>query len=246
MNTHPGKILATLTAIALLAACGGGGHSDRATPPVSSPPVASFTATPASGPAPLTVQFDASASSDPGGSIASYAWNFGDNTAAGAGVTVSHVYPTGGIYTVTLMVTDNVGATGSVSRQVTVTIPAPSVVGQTQGAATMAILRAGLAVGAVTGATSTAVPAGSVISQDPVAGTGVTPNSAVSLVVSTGVSGTNLPPVALFTATPNVGALPLTVHFSASASHDSDGSIASYSWNFGDNTGTGCQFPGQP
>ena len=240
MDTQPGRILATLTAIALLAACGGGGgHGGGATPPVNSPPVASFTATPASGPAPLTVQFDASASSDPGGSIASYAWNFGDNTATGAGVTASHVYPAGGIYTVTLIATDNVGATGSTTRQITVTIPAPSVVGQTQGAATTAILDAGLAVGTVTGATSTTVPAGSVISQDPVAGTGVTPNSAVSLVVSTGVSGTNLPPVALFTATPNAGALPLPVHFSASASHDSDGSIASYNWNFGDNTGTG-------
>ena len=90
---------------------------DRATPPANSPPVASFTATPASGPAPLTVQFDASASHDPDGSIVSYTWNFGDYSAGVAGVTASHSYPTGGIYTVTLSATDNLGAPdGSLAR----------------------------------------------------------------------------------------------------------------------------------
>src|SRR5262250_1346777 len=45
-------------------------------------------------------------SSDPDGTIASYAWTFGDG-ASGAGVTASHTYAAGGTYPVSLTVTDN-------------------------------------------------------------------------------------------------------------------------------------------
>ena len=41
-------------------------------------------------------------------------------------------------------------------------------------------------------------------------------------------------PVAVFTATPTSGAPPLAVTFDGSASYDSDGTIASRSWSFGD------------
>src|SRR6185369_7116393 len=44
----------------------------------NSPPVAAAGATPTSGLAPLTVNFDSSGSYDPDGTIASYSWNFGD------------------------------------------------------------------------------------------------------------------------------------------------------------------------
>jgi PKD repeat protein len=68
----------------------------------------------------LTAHFDASGSSDPDGDIVSYDWDFGDGT-TGSGVMVSHSYALPGTYTVWLLVTDNEGATDSISQNVTVT-----------------------------------------------------------------------------------------------------------------------------
>lgn len=81
-------------------------------------PVAAFTAT-TSG---LSVAVDGRGSSDPDGTIASYAWNFGDGGTA-TGATATHAYAAGGTYTVTLTVTDNGGATDTESRSVTVSGP---------------------------------------------------------------------------------------------------------------------------
>ena len=58
--------------------------------------------------------------SDVDGSIAGYDWDFGDSTAHGSGATPSHTYAAAGTYTVTLTVTDDDGATGTVSHDVTV------------------------------------------------------------------------------------------------------------------------------
>jgi len=52
------------------------------------------------------VIFDGSKSFDPDGSIVSYEWNFGDGETA-SGVEVRHLYRSGGIYPVTLKVTDD-------------------------------------------------------------------------------------------------------------------------------------------
>ena len=46
---------------------------------------------------------------DPDGTIASYAWTWGDTT-AGTGKTATHTYPTAGSYQVSLTVTDDRGA----------------------------------------------------------------------------------------------------------------------------------------
>ncbi|TQJ04602.1 PKD domain-containing protein [Amycolatopsis cihanbeyliensis] len=62
--------------------------------------------------------FDGSASSDPDGSVASYAWDFGDGE-AGSGVSPSHTYVEAGTYSVELTVTDDEGNTGSTTKQVT-------------------------------------------------------------------------------------------------------------------------------
>jgi PKD repeat protein len=72
----------------------------------------------------LSCTFNGAGSSDTGGSITSYAWDFGDGSPAGAGATpTAHAYESSGTYLVTLTVTDNDGLTGTATRTVTVSEP---------------------------------------------------------------------------------------------------------------------------
>ena len=84
----------------------------------NAPPVANFSAS-TSG---LTANFTDS-STDSDGTIASRNWNFGDGSAASTATNPSHAYAAAGTYTVALTVTDNGGATNTVSKSVTVTAP---------------------------------------------------------------------------------------------------------------------------
>jgi PKD repeat protein len=84
------------------------------------PPVASFTADPPSGEAPLLVFFDARESRDPDGAVDSYNWNFGDGT-AGSGEIVTHEYDFPGTYTVSLTATDDLATTDEAMDTITVT-----------------------------------------------------------------------------------------------------------------------------
>ncbi len=68
----------------------------------------------------LQCQFDGASSSDSDGVIAQYQWSFGDN-GTGTNQQVSHSYQAAGQYQVTLVVTDDKGATGQLTQQVTVT-----------------------------------------------------------------------------------------------------------------------------
>ena len=85
----------------------------------SSPPSAVISANPLAGQAPLSVSFNASASSDPDGNITSYNWNFGDGN-SGTGENTTHTFNTAGTYDVTLTVTDNSGNTDTESTTITV------------------------------------------------------------------------------------------------------------------------------
>jgi PKD repeat protein len=137
-------------------------------PPGDEEPVASFTASPASGMAPLSVTFDASSSYDPDGNIVSYDWDFGDG-ATGVGVITSHVYATTGTYEARLTVTDNDGLTGSAVESIQA----------------------------------------------------ISPNEV---------------PHADFQFSPSTGIYPCQITFDAGSSHDPDGTIVQYSWNFGDSS----------
>ena len=83
------------------------------------PPVASASATPATGTVPLPVAFSSSGSSDQDGSIVAYEWNFGDGSAVATTASANHTYSVAGSYSAVLTVTDNTGLTAS--RSVTVT-----------------------------------------------------------------------------------------------------------------------------
>jgi glucose/arabinose dehydrogenase/Ca2+-binding RTX toxin-like protein len=77
-------------------------------------PTAELSANPTSGDPPLTVNFDASASSDPdAGDTLSYIWDFGedpDDTQTTSTPTISHTYLTEGTFTASVSVKDNHGA----------------------------------------------------------------------------------------------------------------------------------------
>ncbi|PPK88535.1 putative Ig domain-containing protein [Neolewinella xylanilytica] len=96
-------------------------------------PVASFTTMAAGNAVPVTVSFDASASSDPEGGPLTYDWDFGDGS-TGGGVQPSHAYTVAGDYTVRLTVTDDAGqasvpATASLSLTTTNTAPSLALIG---------------------------------------------------------------------------------------------------------------------
>jgi PKD repeat protein len=83
------------------------------------PPVAGFTFAPPSPAEGQTVQFDATSSYDPDGTVAAYSWSFGDGGSA-VGPTVSHTFSSAGSYTIRLTVTDNDGTTDTDAQSLTV------------------------------------------------------------------------------------------------------------------------------
>ncbi len=129
-------------------------------------PVAIFTESSETGNLGDPITFNAAESYDPDGTIVSYSWTFGDGTTA-TGVSVSHTFNNKDVYTVTLTVTDNDGATDSAK---------------------------------------------------------ITKRFI------------NMQPVASFTSSGEAFSIDETISFDASSSYDSDGTIVSYSWAFGDGT----------
>jgi glucose/arabinose dehydrogenase len=99
-------------------------------------PTAVIQASPTSGPAPLTVQFSGSGSSDPEGTPLTYAWDLDGDTQYddATGVTASRTYENPGDVTVGLRVTDAGSATGTASQVIRVANSAPVPVISTPGA----------------------------------------------------------------------------------------------------------------
>jgi glucose/arabinose dehydrogenase/PKD repeat protein len=97
-------------------------------------PIAAISATPEFGSAPLTVQFDASASRDrdSGDTLVAYRWDFGDGeSAVTSAPTVAHTYQTNGVYTASVIVEDNRGGRSAQAATVRIDVgnapPAPTI-----------------------------------------------------------------------------------------------------------------------
>jgi hypothetical protein len=106
-----------VTEAALTVTAGGGG-------PVNQAPTAVINA-PTTGAVGAPLTFNGSASSDPDGTIVSYAWTFGNGQSA-TGATASQSYAAAGTYTVRLTVTDNAGASASRDHTVVISAAAPT------------------------------------------------------------------------------------------------------------------------
>jgi PKD repeat protein len=114
------------------------------------PPTAVMSATPSTGAVPLTVTFDGSRSTDPDGTVSSWAWSFGDGS-TGTGPVTTHVYSTPGTYTASLKVTDNDGTSSTATRSIVanpLVPPAPS------GLTATALTRGSIGLGWTNGSSS--------------------------------------------------------------------------------------------
>jgi PKD repeat protein len=204
-------------------------------------PAAQFSASPTTGPEPLTVSFTDQSTGGP----TSWSWDFGDGETSVL-QNPSHDYPTGGSYTVSLTAT---GPGGSVTETKTgyinVTPLADFSGTPTTGDAPLTVAFTNLSSGSATsffwnfGDDNTSTLQNPSNTYDNVLGGTYT----VSL-TATGPGGSNtntkpayitvgpLPPapVAGFSGTPITGAASLTVDFT----DESTGTISSWSWDFGD------------
>ena len=232
----------------------------------NAPPVADLQATPTSGDVSLTVDFDGSASYDPDGSIWRCDYDFNNDgiwDAYDSADTVSWTYTTAGNYDAKLRVTDNVGAQATDIASITVNIVGnDSPIADLQASPTSG--DAPLMVDF--DATGSYDPDGTVKhydydfdsdgiwdaydSADAVSHRYVAPGiydaklrvtddegaQAIDIVTITVSMEDNESPIADLQATPTSGDAPLMVDFDAIGSHDPDGSVKHYDYDF-DNDG---------
>ena len=239
-------------------------HSNQISYTFTSGPQAVISASQTEGYSQLTIEFNAESST---GDISSYAWSFGDGE-IGAGSTITHIFKKAGIYTTTLLVTDASGSTDedtiviTVEKNSTQNIPPKAIIKTNTSVATFTPVEVVLdgsdsydVDGDITSYRWT-MGDGTVLTGQQITHTYTTPGTyyptltvtddlAATDTISTPViiidnTDTNAAPTAVITATKSRGASPLEVTFYGTNSTDKDGSIASYSWDFGDgSTGSG-------
>ncbi|SEL80476.1 Por secretion system C-terminal sorting domain-containing protein [Aquimarina amphilecti] len=209
-----------------------------------------------SGVSPLSVSFDASASSDPDGDVLSYSWDFGNGDIA-TGILNDFIFTTPGDYEVLLTVDDGNGGSDTTSVIITVIDQTP-------------VLTSNFTATPVSGdvplvvdfnSSSSIYPDGSAITYIWDFGDGNTSDLAnpshtyissgsyaTTLTISDGVNSDisdpvtisvlegNVAPQANFDMSVTSGVAPLIVSFDASASFDANGDDLEYLWDFGDGT----------
>ena len=208
---------------------------------------AEFSVSPAAGDSLTEFFFDASESV---GEITQYAWNFGDGNTA-TGQTVSHIYGTGGVFTVRLTVTGPMGFIVSKTRTVSTTGQSLAVIAADPvfGAAPLKVFFDGR--GSLSSSGNITVYSwnfgdGGIAVGDTISYEYASPGTfTASLTVTDAGNSTSAdsviitvvaPPVASFTIDPESGLPPLEITVDASESGYEGGTITAYTWDFGDGT----------
>ena len=218
-------------------------------------PYASGSATPQNAEPGMSVNFDASGSSDIDGAISSYRWDFGDGTTA-RGQAVSHAYSSAGKYTATLTVVDNEGAKSSDI----VTVDVDAAAGEASAAASAnqttanpgeLVVFDGLASSASGGFIESydwdfgdgSSAAGDIVEHEfgspgtytvtltTTSDTGKTATDSVDVTIEP-----NEAPTADVSANRTTQKVEEPISFDASGSSDPDGRITDYTWDLGDGT----------
>ncbi|GGG42569.1 hypothetical protein GCM10011414_10190 [Croceivirga lutea] len=226
--------------------------------PANEAPIAVAEATPVSGIVPLEVNFNAANSTDDAG-IVSYAWDFGDGSSVVTIENPTHTYTASGNFTATLTVTDAQGLENSDTVAITVETPdnqAPTAVVDatpTTGTTPLEVVFSsdgstddksivsfawdfgdGTGNSTEENPTYTYTTSGDFTATLTVTDAEGLQNTASILIT---VDAPNEAPVADASATPLSGNAPLEVSFSSDGSTD-DTAIVSYTWDFGDGSGT--------
>jgi PKD repeat protein len=213
-------------------------------------PVPSFSVTPPSGIINSVLTFDASASTDPDGTVASYEWDFGDGGSA-QGKIVTHQFVSPGNFHATLTVKDNFGSPATASRDILIEDKYPPVAhfNFTPHTGTVSTLFR------FDGSAST--DDGRIVKYQWDFGDGhrnqgkvvthrfgsrqtfnvrltVTDNDQLEGVVEKELVVQGRPPVARFSVSPASGTTSTNFRFDASASSDPDGNIRHYHWTISD------------
>lgn len=223
---------------------------------------------PYSGTAGSPISFSSAGSTDPDGSIQTYSWDFGDGTPPSSQPNPTHVYSVAGTYTATLTVTDNLGAVDSDTAVVSVTggggnqPPVAEANGPYSGAAG--------GRGIKFSSTGSIDPDGTIQSYSWDFGDGTPPStqanpthvysapgtytatltitdnlgavdSDTAVVTVTGGGGGNQAPVAEANGPYSGPVGGRGIQFSSAGSTDPDGTIVSYSWDFGDGSAPSSQ-----
>jgi hypothetical protein len=228
---------------------------------VNSPPVAKFTPTCTD----LSCSFSSSASSDPDGNITSRAWSFGDASTSSS-ANPSKTYSSAGTYIVNLTVSDNNGEIDTVEKAITVTASGSNPVSISNEPPIALFVPSCSGRVCTYNSSNSTDSDGTIASYlwnfgDGTSSTSASPSKtyaadglyAVSLSITDDDSATdstnqrisvfnatqapdtsndNVPPRAAFSKSCSG----LVCSFNAGSSTDSDGSISSYVWTFGDGT----------
>ena len=183
------------------------------------------------------VALNGSTSSDGDGTVVSYAWDFGDGT-IGIGATPSHTYIAAGLYTVTLTVTDNSGLTGSATTTANIgtSTPPPPVFDGLALYDTNCSACHGVAPGTKAGRSAAAIT-------NAIAGVAAMNTPTLRALtadqiqaISTAIAPVGPQPPVAVSGGPYSGVVGTAVLFNGAGSSDPDGTIVTYSWDFGDGT----------